>query len=76
MHRAAFILATLLALTSGCQSRPVAETARPTNAMAATAHPLATEAAREILGRGGNAVDAAVAAIAFVGLAVSATGLD
>src|SRR5210317_307151 len=62
MHRATFILATLLALISGCQSRPVAETARPTNAMAATAHPLATEAAREVLSRGGNAVDAAVAA--------------
>ena len=52
----------LLVLAAGCASTPEAQRAFPTNSMAVTAHPLATAAARDVLARGGNAADAAVAA--------------
>ncbi len=39
------------------------------NGMAATSHPLATQIAIEVLKKGGTAVDAAIAANAFIGFA-------
>src|SRR5210317_84978 len=52
----------LLLLAAGCASMPEADHTFPANSMAVTAHPIATAAARDVLARGGNAADAAVAA--------------
>lgn len=52
----------ILLLVSGCQVLPANQQAISSGAMVVTAHPLATNAARAILEKGGNAADAAVAA--------------
>jgi gamma-glutamyltranspeptidase/glutathione hydrolase len=54
------LLATTLLL--GCQTLPRDDAVFPVNAIAVTAHPVATDLARDIFARGGNAADAAVAA--------------
>ncbi len=49
-------------LIGGCQATPGRTAGEVDNAAVATAHPLATDVARQVLERGGNAADAAVAA--------------
>jgi gamma-glutamyltranspeptidase / glutathione hydrolase len=55
------IILLLLPLATACATQPEI---RPPQSAIATAHPLATEAGHEILARGGNAFDAAVAVAA------------
>jgi gamma-glutamyltranspeptidase / glutathione hydrolase len=71
MKRRVFM--ALAAVLVGCTqsprgAAPVVEAKAPAAAIAQTAHPLATKAALEMLARGGNAIDAIVAAQAMLGL--------
>jgi len=61
LNRYHLLFALLLGLSAGCQSVPSKQQATSPNGMVATAHPLASEAARSVLEQGGNAADAAVA---------------
>ena len=62
MSRSRVALLFALVLAAGCQSIPANQQNAAGGSMVATAHPLATNAARQVLANGGNAADAAVAA--------------
>lgn len=62
MNKNSYLLFLFVVLTAGCQSNPSQQQAVSPHAMVSTAHPLASEAARNVLEQGGNAADAAIAA--------------